>query len=151
MCVGVSVWLGWRGIRVAGRSTNSCLVISLLYASTCFEHYVLIIRRSKLYYTASGIITPTGVSTKSLPTTPETPLTRCSQLHGNGRDANIYHQQQHWYESFKFQEALRQATRFICTAANTLKPKEFSYFVILWAKVMPKHQSVITVPALIQF
>jgi len=29
----------------------------LLYASTCFEHYVLIIRRSKLYYTASGIIT----------------------------------------------------------------------------------------------
>jgi len=27
---------------------------------TCFEHYVLIIRRSKLYYTASGIITPVG-------------------------------------------------------------------------------------------
>ena len=26
-------------------------------ASTCFEHYVFIIRRSKLYYTASGIIT----------------------------------------------------------------------------------------------
>ena len=25
-----------------------------------FEHYVLIIRRSKLYYTASGIITPVG-------------------------------------------------------------------------------------------
>jgi len=33
---------------------------SLLYASTCFEHYVLIIRRSKLYYTASGIITLVG-------------------------------------------------------------------------------------------
>jgi len=33
--------------------------MSLLYASTCFEHYVLIIRRSKLYYTASGI-TPVG-------------------------------------------------------------------------------------------
>ena len=33
-------------------------IISLLYLSTCFEHYVLIIRRSKLYYTASGIITP---------------------------------------------------------------------------------------------
>ena len=32
-------------------------IISLLYASTCFEHYVLIIRKSKLYYTASGIIT----------------------------------------------------------------------------------------------
>ena len=30
----------------------------LLYASACFEHYVLIIRRSKLYYTSSGIITP---------------------------------------------------------------------------------------------
>ena len=29
-------------------------------ASTCFEHYVLIIRRSKLYYTESGIITPVG-------------------------------------------------------------------------------------------
>ena len=40
-------------------------LISLLYASTCFEHYVLIIRRSKLYYTASGIVThcrwPSGV------------------------------------------------------------------------------------------
>ena len=35
-------------------------MISLLYASTCFEHYVLIIRRSKLYYTASGLITPVG-------------------------------------------------------------------------------------------
>ena len=26
----------------------------------CFEHYVLNIRRSKLYYTASGIVTPVG-------------------------------------------------------------------------------------------
>jgi len=34
--------------------------ISLLYASTCFEHHVPIIRRSKLYYRASGIITPIG-------------------------------------------------------------------------------------------
>jgi len=32
----------------------------LLYASTCFELYVLIIRRSKLYYTAAGIITTVG-------------------------------------------------------------------------------------------
>jgi len=32
--------------------------LSLICASTCFEHYVLIIRGSKLYYTASGIITP---------------------------------------------------------------------------------------------
>jgi len=29
-------------------------------ACTCFDHYVLIIRRSELYYTASGIITPVG-------------------------------------------------------------------------------------------
>ena len=36
--------------------------MSLLYAPTCFEHYVLIIRRSKLYYTASGIITSVGGS-----------------------------------------------------------------------------------------
>ena len=35
--------------------------ISLFHASTCFEHHVLIMRRSKLYYTASGIITPIGV------------------------------------------------------------------------------------------
>jgi len=34
--------------------------MSLLHASTCFEHYVLITRRSKLYYTASGIVTPVG-------------------------------------------------------------------------------------------
>jgi len=31
-----------------------------IYASTCFEHHVFIIRRSKLYYAASGIITPVG-------------------------------------------------------------------------------------------
>ena len=36
---------------------NYCFIISLLYSSTCFEYYVLIIRRYKLYYTASGIIT----------------------------------------------------------------------------------------------
>ena len=35
-------------------------IMSLFHASTCFEH-VLIVRRSKLYYTASGIITPIGV------------------------------------------------------------------------------------------
>ena len=39
---------------------NIVFQIRSLYASTCFEHYVLIIRRSKLYYTASGIITPVG-------------------------------------------------------------------------------------------
>ena len=37
-----------------------CFTISLFHASTCFEHNVLIIRRSKLYYTASGNITPIG-------------------------------------------------------------------------------------------
>jgi len=39
---------------------NFCFTISLFHASTCFEHHVLISRRSKLYYTASGIITPIG-------------------------------------------------------------------------------------------
>ena len=33
---------------------------SLFHASTYFEHHVLIVRRAKLYYTASGIITPIG-------------------------------------------------------------------------------------------
>jgi len=35
-------------------------MISIFYASTCFEHYVHIIRRSKFYYTTSGIIIPVG-------------------------------------------------------------------------------------------
>ena len=39
---------------------NFCFTISLFHTSTCFEHHVLIIRRSQLYYTASGIITPIG-------------------------------------------------------------------------------------------
>ena len=39
---------------------NFCFTISLFHASACFEHYVLIIRRSKLRYGASGIITPIG-------------------------------------------------------------------------------------------
>ena len=37
------------------------LIMSLFHASTCFEHHVLIVRRSNLYYTASGIIKPIGV------------------------------------------------------------------------------------------
>ena len=36
--------------------TRGCL----LYASTCFEHHVLIVRTAKLYYTPSGIITRIG-------------------------------------------------------------------------------------------
>jgi len=35
-------------------------MVSLLCASTGFEHNVFIVRWSKLYYTASGIITPVG-------------------------------------------------------------------------------------------
>ena len=35
-------------------------IMSLFHASTCFEHHVLIVRRAKLYYTVSGIITPIG-------------------------------------------------------------------------------------------
>ena len=35
--------------------------MSLFRASTCFENHVLIVRRLKLYYTVSGIITPIGV------------------------------------------------------------------------------------------
>ena len=38
------------------------LTISLFHASTCFEHHVFVVRRSKLYYTASGIITLKEVS-----------------------------------------------------------------------------------------
>jgi len=36
---------------------NFSFTVSLFHASTCFKHHVLIIRRSKLYYTASGIVT----------------------------------------------------------------------------------------------
>jgi len=39
---------------------NFCFTISLFHASTCFEDHVLKTRRSKLYYAASGIITPIG-------------------------------------------------------------------------------------------
>ena len=35
-------------------------MVSLLHASICFEHYVLIIRKSKMYYAASVITTPVG-------------------------------------------------------------------------------------------
>jgi len=36
--------------------------MSVFHASTSFEHYVLIVRRSKLSYTVSGIITLKQVS-----------------------------------------------------------------------------------------
>ena len=38
-----------------------CFTVSLFHACTCFEHHVLIIRRSRLCYIASGIITSIGV------------------------------------------------------------------------------------------
>ena len=79
------------------------------------------------------MVVVTNLWHKGLPTTSETPLTRCSQLHANGRDANTCHQKQQQHESkgllkcaSEVQEALRQGTSFICTAANILKPKEFS-------------------------
>ena len=37
---------------------NFCFTIRLFHASTSFKHHVLFIRRSKFYYTPSGIITP---------------------------------------------------------------------------------------------
>ena len=43
---------------------NFCFTISLCHASICFEHHVLIIRRSNLHYTASGIIVPRGSNGK---------------------------------------------------------------------------------------
>jgi hypothetical protein len=40
---------------------NFCFTRSLFHASTCFEHNVLIIRRSKLYYTRIGVMIPEAV------------------------------------------------------------------------------------------
>jgi len=39
-----------------------CFTVSLFHASASFEHHVVIVGRSKLYYTASGIITLKQVS-----------------------------------------------------------------------------------------
>ena len=38
-------------------NAENFFIISLLYYCTCFEYYVLNIGKSKLYYTASGIVT----------------------------------------------------------------------------------------------
>ena len=40
---------------------NVCFTISFISCLYMFRAHVLIIRRSKLHYTASGIITPIGV------------------------------------------------------------------------------------------
>jgi len=46
--------------------------MGLLHASTCFEHSLLNIRSSKLYYTTSGIVTLLG----GLPV--HSPLSTCA-------------------------------------------------------------------------
>ena len=58
----VNVIMGPLFISVINQldAQNFCFTISLFRASTCFEHHVFIIRRSKLHYTASGIITNIG-------------------------------------------------------------------------------------------
>ena len=63
-----------------------CFTISLFRACTCFEHHVLIIRRSKLYYRDSGIITPidgrivhTGILSQPVH---ETATYRCDDTRG---------------------------------------------------------------------
>ena len=49
MCVGVSVWLGWSGIRVAGWSTT----LAILYHFLCVQHVsdinISIIRSLRLF------------------------------------------------------------------------------------------------------
>ena len=52
-----------------------CFTIRLFHTSTCFEHYVLIVRRSKLYYRASGIITLKQVSSVKI-----TKITKITKL-----------------------------------------------------------------------
>ena len=47
----------WNKLIVKQNFCASSWLITETNACTCFVHYVLIIRRSKLYYTASGIIT----------------------------------------------------------------------------------------------
>jgi len=54
----------WPCISVINQldAQNFCFTMSIFHAFICFEHHVLIIRRSKLHYTASGIITQKQVS-----------------------------------------------------------------------------------------
>ena len=64
---------------------NLCFKISLLNASTCFQHYALIIRRSKLYYTASGIITPVGGRPVHRTATYRSPQQRCKRVEAHNK------------------------------------------------------------------
>jgi len=56
--------------------------ISLFHATTCFEQYVLIIRRSKLHYAASGIITSIGGRLVHRLRDDETTTYRCDDTRG---------------------------------------------------------------------
>jgi len=57
----LEVWWYQRLCNVINQldAQNFCFTLSLFHASTSFRAHVLIIKRSKLHYTASGIITPT--------------------------------------------------------------------------------------------
>ena len=60
---------------------HKIFTISLFHASTCFEHHVLIVRRSQLYYTASSIVTTidnTTIDTTSVDTTTKINILRCT-------------------------------------------------------------------------
>ena len=50
----------WFILVINQLDAQKFFTISLFHASTCFERHVLIVKRSKLYYTASGINTPIG-------------------------------------------------------------------------------------------
>ena len=60
-CFTVSLFHASTCFTISLFHASACFTISLFHASACFEHHMLIIRKSKLYYTASGIITPIGV------------------------------------------------------------------------------------------
>ena len=42
------------------KKINPLYFMSLFHVPKCFEHHMLILKRSKLFYTVSGIITPIG-------------------------------------------------------------------------------------------
>ena len=48
-------------------------IASLFYYSKCFEHYVLIVGESKLYYKVSGIVTPVHSRTVHSPLSTSAP------------------------------------------------------------------------------
>ena len=54
------LFLSYFSLFIVNQIDALNFIISLFQASICFEHCVLIIRRAKLYYAVSGIITPIG-------------------------------------------------------------------------------------------